>query len=392
MTNIDIYPMQDNYETTLARSRDWAIWAVYVNTVPWITFPSWKTTYITVNPWKSNQQVAIINAIDTSLKTVTVSSISVDKSPWVAYSQQTHAVWSIVRISNNYEARQNVVDAVDSKLDSIWWEAASFDLTITWSNWRVRKDWSDMKLTDDNQSEITLSTLASWWWADEKVKISVNDTTAWYLNWKLTWWDGITLTETNDWGNETLDIDVDITDTTKFVTTKTASKVPVLDWSWEIDTFLSSAIPLVASDAEFITWTNSTKFVVPSQASFTIVSWDTLLASADATQSTLIWTYAIKKDIEVDYAWTYKVSFTISAWSSTTTQWRIYVDWVAVWTERSVSSSSSSSFDEDITVTAWQSIQLYIKATWSFNGATCSNFRIYYGIKPILVDSTVIMN
>ena len=42
--------------------------------------------------------------------------------------------------------------------------------------------------------------------ADEKVKVSANDTTEGYLNGKLVAGTGITLTENNNGGNETLTI------------------------------------------------------------------------------------------------------------------------------------------------------------------------------------------
>ena len=41
---------------------------------------------------------------------------------------------------------------------------------------------------------------------DEQVKVSANDTTTGYLSAKLTEGDGITLTEQNDGGNETLQV------------------------------------------------------------------------------------------------------------------------------------------------------------------------------------------
>jgi hypothetical protein len=52
---------------------------VYVNTTPDFTFPAGTTTYIVVNPGKRNMQVAKINAYDSSAKTLTVSSIAVNK-------------------------------------------------------------------------------------------------------------------------------------------------------------------------------------------------------------------------------------------------------------------------------------------------------------------------
>ena len=116
MVDITKYPLIDDYETTLSQAWDGATWTVNLNSVPTFTFPSGVTTYIVVNPWKTNMQVAEINAIGTG--TVTVNSITVEKGAGVDYTQQTHATWSIVRISNNYAFWSGVVTAVNSKVNT----------------------------------------------------------------------------------------------------------------------------------------------------------------------------------------------------------------------------------------------------------------------------------
>jgi hypothetical protein len=69
---------------------------------------------------------------------------------------------------------------------------------------------TDLKFKDANNSEKTLSQLAAAGGSDEKFGISANDTTPDYAVNKITGGDGITVTETNDGGDETLDIDLDI--------------------------------------------------------------------------------------------------------------------------------------------------------------------------------------
>lgn len=118
MTDITTYPMIDDFDTTLSQAWDWATWTVYLSEAVGITIPAGTTTYIVVNPWKSTMQVAKINAVDNSAKTATVSSISVDKWAWVAYTQQTHPVGSVVRISSNYAFWKDIVDGVNSKVDT----------------------------------------------------------------------------------------------------------------------------------------------------------------------------------------------------------------------------------------------------------------------------------
>lgn len=79
MSNITTYPMEDSFETTLSQSWNGATGTINVNDTPSFTFPAGTTTYVVVNPGKSNQQVAEIDAYDSNAKTLTVSSISVDK-------------------------------------------------------------------------------------------------------------------------------------------------------------------------------------------------------------------------------------------------------------------------------------------------------------------------
>lgn len=118
MTDITTYPMIDDFDTTLAQSWDGAVGTVYLNEAVGITLPASTTTYIVVNPWKSTMQVAKINAVNNTLKTATVSSITVDKGAWVAYTQQSHPVGSVVRISTNYAFWKDIIDSVNTKVNT----------------------------------------------------------------------------------------------------------------------------------------------------------------------------------------------------------------------------------------------------------------------------------
>jgi len=79
MSNLEIIPLEDNYSSTLAQEWDGATGTVYVNDAPNFTFPSGVTTYIIVNPTKTNQQIAEINAYDGTLNTLTVNDITLEK-------------------------------------------------------------------------------------------------------------------------------------------------------------------------------------------------------------------------------------------------------------------------------------------------------------------------
>ena len=118
MSNLTKYPLEDGFNTTLSQARDGAAGTVYVNDTPSFTFPSGVTTYIVVNPWKSTMQVAEINAYDASAKTITVSSTTANKAASVAYSEATHWVGSIVRISDNYQFWEDIATAINSKVNT----------------------------------------------------------------------------------------------------------------------------------------------------------------------------------------------------------------------------------------------------------------------------------
>lgn len=118
MADLTTLPLQDNYKSTLSQSRNGAVGTIYVNTAPSFTFPAGKKCYIVVNPEKPNMQVARISAYDAAAKTITVDSITVDKGNGVAYTQQSHAVGSKVMISDNYQFREDIATAIDSKVDT----------------------------------------------------------------------------------------------------------------------------------------------------------------------------------------------------------------------------------------------------------------------------------
>lgn len=150
MSDLTKYPMVDDYETTLAQERTGGTWTVYVNAVPSFTFPSGVSTYLVVNPGKSNMQVAVVDSYDSANKTRNVTSISVNKWAGTAYTQQTHWVWSIVKISNNYQFWEDLNTAITSKLDSDGGNWSSYASTAArdaalWGDWAATKDYRMIK-------------------------------------------------------------------------------------------------------------------------------------------------------------------------------------------------------------------------------------------------------
>ena len=107
---------------------------------------------------------------------------------------------------------------------------------------------------------------------------------------------------------------------------------------------------------------------------------DNLKASADTERGGIITTYKSKKSIRVYKKGRVRVKFSIKEEAGGTTYGRIYIDGVAVGTERSNNTTTYIEFSEDIDVEVNSAVQLYIKNNTGY--AYAKNFRIYYDVLP----------
>ena len=392
MANIVTYPLEDNYKTKLTQEWNWSsTWSIYVKETPWFTLPSWYSFYVTISPNTSRQQVVLVDWFNVSAKTLNISDSTVDKWPWLAYTASTHPVWSEVIISDPYITWKVMIDSINSKFDNDGWNGGtSFDLQINWSNFRIRKDWNNMKFTDDTQAEVSLSTLAAAAGADHKFLISVTDTTAWYLNSKLTAWDWISKTTVNPWGDESIDLDIDLSDTTIFSATQVSGKVPLLNGSgrvtalinWQSDwsaTSWEKWLVEMATDAEVITGTDQTRYVNPKQARDNfwreIVAWTTTtLVSLPTTREPRSTSYQEFKRFtvwSVYKPWIYTTSYDYGLWSagSGTSYFDLRLNWTSFdtlvlpinWTNQSGTRSVN------VSLSAWDVVSLWsyrTNSTW----------------------------
>ena len=115
MANLTKIPAIDDFETQLSSSYTWWLGTVSVNSVPSWTIESWETSYLVINPWKSNMQVVEVDWWNSGTSSFNVSNITIEKGNGVNYSAQTHAANSIVRFSNNYAFWKDIRTAVNSK-------------------------------------------------------------------------------------------------------------------------------------------------------------------------------------------------------------------------------------------------------------------------------------
>lgn len=353
MADLTNLPLQDNYQSTLSQSWNGAVGTIYVNSAPSFTFPSGKKCYIVVNPEKSNMQVARISAYDATAKTFTVDSITVNKGNGVAYTQQSHAVGSKVMISDNYQFREDLATAIDSKVDTNSNDTATgkfadatardayFTSPVEWNTafvtWVWRTDyigWSRQTRT----SSVNASNTQKW---------LVEKATSWEVTaWTATGWTGAEL----------------------FV------------WPAELKTVADSK-PNTATNTEAQAGSSTSLAVSPYQlrnfAWPTPTAWTVFNAFPPVTNLTTNSTAYIKKaEATVTRDGVYRISFTGSNnfyfWYTT-----IYKNWVAYWWER-VRWASPTTRVEDLSFSAWDKIQLYMRSSDPAWTSTCSNYSVQY--------------
>ena len=363
LTNI---PLQDNYKSTLSQAWDGNVWTIYVNTVPSFTFPSWVKTYICVDPWKTNMQVARISAYDATLKTITVDNITLDKGNGVAYTAQTHTVGSVIEISDNYQFREDILTALNTKVNTnssdtdigkfanaaardayftspVNWNSAYLTTEGKWTDY-VGGAWVDRATGSTPNASTTV--------AGKVEKATSGEVTAG----TSTWWTGAEL----------------------FVWP--AELKTVTDW---LTTSINTK-PSIATNATASTGSNTTNAVNPLQlkryfwpepsAGTTYTA-----ASASGTLWSTSWTTYLQARIWTIWrTWTYTVTFDLSAWLWVNGYGRIYKNGSAFWTERVVTNTTTT-FSENLAFTEWDTISLWYKSG-GWGTASVSDLTIKYSL------------
>ena len=133
MSNLNGIPSADYFETTLANTWNWTTGTVYVDEVPSASMPVGEYSYIVVNPWESNMQVAKIDWWDSDNRTFNVTDVVVDSWAWTQYTAKTHPLGAIVRFSNNYAFWKDIQTAVNTKADDS-------DISTVWKS----NDYNDL--------------------------------------------------------------------------------------------------------------------------------------------------------------------------------------------------------------------------------------------------------
>lgn len=140
----------------------------------------------------------------------------------------------------------------------------------------------------------------------------------------------------------------------------------------------------IASDAEALAWTAIDKVITPKQLLDNVYKYvsvsDNLKISADTERTTTSWTYTEIKKVGIYRKWTIRIKFDLRelAWTGTA-NWRIYKNGSAIWTERSTTSTTYTTYSEDFTCLDTDVFSLYIKN--NIDTTYIRNFRIYYDIQ-----------
>lgn len=121
---------------------------------------------------------------------------------------------------------------------------------------------------------------------------------------------------------------------------------------------------------------------------FELSASNNLRVSADTERTEATTGYVKEKDITIQHRGTVRVKFDLKGTGGDTAYGRIYVNGVAVGTERTTTETAYQTYSEDIAVLSGDEVQLYIKTGTLTVPAYCRNFRIYYD-KNAVADFTV---
>jgi hypothetical protein len=217
-TNISYIPVEDDYlqELTQTLGDSATDLTIYVDVAP-VYSPTTTDTYAVIEPGTTRQEAVLIDSYDGTALTLTIASGGRGQNLYLGDVRSTkifeHPAGSEIMISDNYLFWQDIFTAVNSKLDNDGGNTTTtFDLDLSGSDFRIRFDGGDMKFTDDNQAEVTLSSLASLSGSNDKVKVTNSDTTEGYIDGKLVDGSGLVKTVNNPGANETYELDVDLSE------------------------------------------------------------------------------------------------------------------------------------------------------------------------------------
>ena len=367
MSNLVKLPLQDSFRTSL--SQQWTGWVGTVNvaSTPSFTFPSWVTTYLVVNPWKTTMQIAEVSAYDWTAKTFTVSNVTLEK--WAGFNStaQTHAVGSEVIISDNYQFWKDIQTAINTKMnldvDNVITAGKTSFTSTTESQFNLQnvtttqRDALTWVVNWDicyNTTDWVLNQYISWAWTTFASGAVVNASTTVSGKVEIATDAELWAGTSTGWTWALLWLTVDNSSTTQVT-----NKVPVLNGAWQITPFINSQadgasstteiwLVELSTDAEALAWTDTTRYINPKQLQAktapyiwtgTTPTWWTSPVSVTITHSLWKIPSLIRLNTSYDNAYIGWMSNWIYNF---TNYWTTWVSWVNVSTGRTKKTFSSS--------------------------------------------------
>lgn len=346
-------PQEDWKRTSLAQEYTGWLGNMFLQSSPNFTMPVWETCYVVLQANWANPFLAEFDSIDTGNNTINITNVTLFKGAGIANPTGiTYPTNTEVLISDNFQFWSDIKDAINSKLDSNWGNTTTtWDLQVQGSAFRIRLDAWDMKFTDDNNVEISLSTIAAASWADRKVAISAADTTPGELNAKIVAWDGITSAILNPAWDEDLQLAIDL------ITTN-GLKITTNQLDIEPATNTQVGTQRIATDAEALALTLENVSVNPKQLATSIIK-------SNVIDWTLLFTNTAWSEVFAHGLSVIPTKFTIflpnrgsQEWT-TTYMWVYTTDWVST-QEKWVAFATSAS--EPTTI--WDFILKFTSQTW----------------------------
>lgn len=122
MTDINLLPIEDNFETTLSSplTDDATDLVMSCDAVPTATIPVGFKIGVTLDAGTDKEEVVLVSSIDTGAVTMTITSgdRAQDLGNGLAGTLQDHSIGATVTISDSYIYWDNIKDAVNSKANT----------------------------------------------------------------------------------------------------------------------------------------------------------------------------------------------------------------------------------------------------------------------------------
>lgn len=339
------YPLADRFTTTLSQQYNGTDTTIYVSAVPNITRPSGITTYLVLNPGNSLQQVVKISGMDAIGKTFTVSSTTIASWAGTNYTTNTHSIGDVVIISDNYAFRKDIKDAIDTKLSTDGGTRTGLTAhRLLYTDW----SWVETQLAFWTNGQVLWFTGTTS--APAPVSPSVD------INW-------LTNDDTNPTAND------------KFIRYK--------DWTGNVKRSMIASETVMwlverATDAEVLTWTDTTRYVTPAQSLkyyWETIYWTTFSRWEANTQRDITTTTFVKqKEITANRLWKYTLRFEhyytwASVWSrwyySLRKNWTEIFNWWLSWSFQ----NTRYTITHNVDIVSWDVFSLWtrVDTTWTYS-------------------------